>query len=247
VSVAALAFFIHMTIIWSFSQALTLFVISILISTLAEILGLNSGVTFGSFYCYHPDIGPQIASCLPMVIPLGWFVLCCIPLILLRPWLENPRSSTVSRVSNPGTLMTRVLFCSLLLTSFNLYLEPLFVYTRSWIWDRPGAYFGAPLTNLSGWFLVGLVIYSCFFFIQNRWFRHAPTRSSRLDYVLIGLFLSWVFVALVMINDKLNSLTPLWLTLIVLVPSLGFRVSKETGKEEENTPMPVAHDSNVPG
>ncbi len=275
VSVAALAFFIYVTIVWSFSQALTLFVISILISTLAEILGLSSGVIFGSFYCYHPDIGPRIASCLPMVIPLGWFVFCCIPLILLRPWLVTtqqdpvtrkknaprvpqdigmgPSSGTVHRRSphqsefpNTTSLMKRILFCSLLLTSFNLYLEPLFVYTRSWTWAQPGPYFGAPLANLAGWFLVGIGIYSCFFFIQNRCFRHATTKSSRLDYLLIGLFLVWVLVALVMTNEKLNSLTPLWLTVIVLVPALGFRVSRETRKKVMATPLPAIHNTNVP-
>jgi len=39
------------------------------------------------------------------------------------------------------TLMKRVLFCSLLLTSCNLYLEPLFVYTKSWT--------GATFTNFT--------------------------------------------------------------------------------------------------
>ncbi len=263
VSVAALAFFIYISIIWSFSQALGFFVISILISTLAEFLGLNSGVTFGSFYYYHPDIEPRIASDLPMVIPLAWFVFCCIPLILLRPWLvhdqpsaavEREDASQVTKrkrvaglhetlcVSDPcpafigfsGShfviLVKRVLFCSLLLTSCNLYLEPLFVYTNSWIWDQQGSYHGAPLANLFGWFLVGLFVYSCFFFIQNRWYRNTPSTSSSLDYLLIALFLVWVVVALVMINEKLNSLIPLWLTLIVLGPSLCFRVLEERRK-----------------
>lgn len=281
VSVAALAFFIYVTIVWSFSQALALFVISVLISTLAEILGLSSGMIFGSLYRYHSDIGPQIASCLPIVIPLGWFIFSCIPLILLRPWLEISRSSAAARRekahqitakdnaidgrggvdhrsdaipltlgrldSHTTTLIKRVIFCSLLLTSFNLFLEPLFVYTRSWSWNQPGSYFGAPLTNLSGWFCVGFCIFSCFFFIQSRWFRHAPTKSSRLDYVLIGLFLVWVFVAVVMISEILNSLTPLWLTLMVLVPSLGFRLSTESTKSEQGIPILTAHETNVPG
>jgi len=280
VSVAALAFFIYVTIIWSFRQALALFVISVLISTLAEILGLSSGMIFGSLYRYHPDIGPQIASCLPMVIPLGWFIFSCIPLVLLRPWLEISRSSAAIRRENSHqitakngasgrhgslqqsdvtsrplvhpdaptiTLIKRVLFCSLLLASFNLFLEPLFVYTRSWTWNQPGSYYGAPLSNLSGWFSVGFVIYSCFFFIQSRWFRHAPAKSSRLDYVLIGLFLVWVLVAVVMINEILNSLIPLWLTLMVLVPSLGFRLSTESTKSERGIPILTAHETNVPG
>jgi len=263
VSVAALAFLIYVTIIWSFSQALTFFVISTLISTLAEFLGLISGVTFGSFYCYHPDIEPRIASDLPMVIPLAWFVFCCIPLILLRPWLvfaqspasEKGRDARQVKRSNgifgwygavrtpdphPAStdfsdfhiisLLKRVLFCSLLLTSCNLYLEPLFVYTNSWIWDQPGSYHGAPLSNFFGWFLVGLFVYSCFFYIQYRWYRHTPSTASRLDYLLIGLFLVWVIVALIMINEKLNSLIPLWLTLMVLGPSLCFRVTEERRK-----------------
>ncbi len=259
VGVAALAFFIYISIIWSFSQALGFFVISIVISTLAEFLGLNSGMTFGSFYYYHPDIEPRIASDLPMVIPLGWFVFCCIPLILLRPWLVRTQSSVAAkgrgvfqvtkhkrvgwretpRASDPSSainefldsqiiiLVKRVLFCSLLLTSCNLYLEPLFVYTKSWIWDQQGVYHGAPLANLFGWFLVGNIVYSCFFYLQSRWYRNTPSTSSRLDYLLIALFLVWVVVALVMIHETLNSLVPLWLTLMVLGPSLSFRVLEE--------------------
>ena len=277
VILAALSFFVYATIVWSFGQALSLFAISVIFSTIAETLGLNSGVTFGSLYSYNVDIEPTIAAGLPVVIPLAWFVFCCIPLILLRPWLEGvrlpegekspdrpvsaqdgeapharrPHSGSVRRRPSPASpkltivvLIKRVFFCSLLLASSNLFLEPLFVYTKSWTWHRTGVYFGAPLTNLFGWFLVGLVVYTCFFYIQRRWFQHQPPTSYRLDYLLIGLFLIWVFVALLMINETLNSLTPLALTVTVLGPSLWFRVIKD-GRIREFNGMVTSRGNNV--
>jgi putative membrane protein len=228
--VASIAIFAHMTITWSFKLALLLFVISGFVSSVAEILGLTTGLPFGTLYRYHPDIQTRITEELPLAIPLAWFIVCCLPLILLRPWLlhADPASGSGNEESLPRALIARqVVISSLVLTACDLFLEPLSVYTGYWTWIQQGHYFGAPVTNFLGWFCVGLIIFSLFFYIKNRWFRHAANASSHLDHPLIGLVLFWIIVALTLIGYKLDNLVPVWLTALILGPFLYLRVCKE--------------------
>jgi uncharacterized membrane protein len=164
-----------------------------------------------------------------LAIPLAWFIFCCTPLILLRPWLAHDHSA--ASAGEPAKLkygipLKQVIICSLLLTSCDIYLEPISVYTGYWTWVQQGHYFGAPILNFLGWFWVGLFIYSSFFYIQRRWFQHAVTVSIRLDSLLMGLFLFWVFVALMLIGYEFNTLLPLLLTSTMIVPFLYLRMWK---------------------
>jgi len=227
---ASIAFFSYMTISWSFSLALILFLLSSGVSSVAEILGLSSGLTFGTLYHYHPDIATRITEQLPLAIPLAWFIFCCIPLMLLRPWLLSDHTGaglSASGAPRRGMLGRQVVACSALLTSCDLFLEPLSVYTGYWTWARQGYYFGAPVMNFLGWFWVGLIVFSSFFYIKNRWFRHVTTAHNHLDRYLIWLFLFWIIVALMLIGYQFNSLVPLWLTSMMMGPLLYLRVWKE--------------------
>lgn len=224
--IASLAFFTHMVITWSFKLSLLLFLLSFIVSSLVELLGLSSGLMFGSLYYYNPSIEPRITDQLPLTIPLAWFIFCCLPLILLRPWLITKSSFKNSQKSHRWTMLKQVVFCSLFLTSCDFYLEPIFVYTGYWTWIQQGQYFGAPIMNFVGWFSVGLLVFSTFFAIQNRWFQHVQPNAVRLDRLIIGLFIFWVIVALTLIGYEFESQLPLLLTFVMIVTSLYLRTSK---------------------
>ncbi|MES9860853.1 MAG: carotenoid biosynthesis protein [Candidatus Thiodiazotropha sp. LLP2] len=244
--VAALAFFIYVTLVWSLTQAVILFILTISISSFGELWGLQNGYLFGDLYHYNPDIEPRIANALPIVIPLAWFIFSCIPLVLMRPWLVEKRfdhrgdTSTTKPISRLFyiTFSKQVFFCALILTSCDFYLEPLSLYTNSWAWNQQGLYYGAPVSNFFGWFIIGIIIYSLFFYLQHRW--HKPDRLSHrsLDTFLIGLFMVWVIVALVIIADRLDSILPLCLTVMILAPSIYLRRIKISQSRES---IPVAN------
>jgi len=227
ISIASLAFFTYMVIVFSFSLALILFLLSFVVSSTVELFGLSSEFIFGSLYYYNPNIEPRITNQLPLSIPLAWYIFCCLPLILLRPWLTKNNIKSQHNYKNRNRIMfKKIIFCSLFLTSCDLYLEPIFVYTGYWVWVQQGHYFGAPIMNFLGWFCVGILVFSAFFYIQNRWFQDIETNVLRLDRLIIGLFLFWVFVALSLIGYELESLLPLFLTSVMIVSSLLLRSSR---------------------
>lgn len=230
IAVATLAFFTYLSLTWSAADATLLFVLSVGISTLAELASLDNGILFGGTYRYHAALEPRIAGTLPLAIPLAWFVLSCIPLTLLRHWLrtlDRPGvGNAMFRQEKPRTrwktLWFRVSVCALLLAAMDLFIEPLSVYTGLWAWEQPGSYLGAPVANILGWTIVGLVIYGVFFSIRDR-LRYRPPRPTRkLDLLVLGLFVIWVNVALIMIGTVLDNLLPAWLTIAILGPTTLF-------------------------
>jgi putative membrane protein len=51
-----------------------------------------------------------------------------------------------------------VLISALAFTAWDLFLDPQMVLWGLWVWDQPGQYFGIPLVNYLGWFLVSALI-----------------------------------------------------------------------------------------
>jgi putative membrane protein len=57
--------------------------------------------------------------------------------------------------TSPGLFrLARALVAALAFTAWDLFLDPQMVGWGFWVWDRPGAYFGIPLVNFLGWFVV---------------------------------------------------------------------------------------------
>lgn len=102
---------------------------------LAERIGLETGLPFGQYLYTAP--APLLAG-VPWLVVLGWFAMPLAALALSggRAWLGG-----------------------LMLVAWDLGLEPLMVFQGYWQWNDPaGIWYGAPLLNFVGWWLVGSLI-----------------------------------------------------------------------------------------
>lgn len=130
---------------WGLRRTAILLVIVTVISYLAELLGSQTGFPFGRYH-YTEVLQPQFFG-VPLLIPLAW--------MMMMP----PAWAVAKRVSRTeGRTPIFVLVSALAFTLWDLFLDPQMVAWNFWAWDIPGYYFGIPLVNFFGWFIVSALI-----------------------------------------------------------------------------------------
>jgi len=205
----AVTIFFHAMITFSFRDAMLLFVISMSITVFAEYTGVHYGIPFGVRYDYNADLLPRFAGVVPLFIPLSWFVLMYIPIVLFRNFITIDQGNTkIVRV------IKHSLICSGLLVSFDFFLDPLAVHAQTWVWHEDGGYFGVPLSNYLGWFIVGFICYLLFFSIRNPVSKHERHSVLKYDAALIVLCVIITLVANLLVIVHLDTMLPALLTLM---------------------------------
>jgi uncharacterized membrane protein len=117
---------------------------------LVEYIGSSTGFLFGHYH-YTSLLQPQLGG-VPLLIPLAW-------LMMLPPaWALASLAIKSRTLTSPWIVrLARALAAALAFTVWDLFLDPQMVAWNFWTWDRPGAYFGIPLVNFLGWFLISFV------------------------------------------------------------------------------------------
>lgn len=145
---------------------LLLLLITLIISTIAELVSLKTPFNiFGVRYRYqltNPFFSSKIniLGVYPLEIAFAWVILkyisfCLGILIVLVLSLPNG---------------TEILLVPLVLVSLDFIIDPIAVHKMGlWSWEKGSWYFGIPLRNFLGWFTVGLsaVLLSKFSYTQR--------------------------------------------------------------------------------
>jgi uncharacterized membrane protein len=187
---------------------------TMLISWLAEAVGLQGNWLFGGVYDYHVDVQLLLPGGVPFFIPLAWFVLAGLPVMFLRSWPTRAADGSLK-------LRSLALKCALAawgVMACDLALDPIAVSVGLWTWEGSGGYFGIPLLNFAGWWVVAFVVYA----VGYSWAglgrgAHRPI-SIRYDVVwglAHGLLLLLLGVAA---HARLGSTLPVWLALLAISP-----------------------------
>lgn len=125
-----------------------LLVLCTLIAGGAELLSTTTGFPFGK-YAYTNQLGPKFLGLVPYLIPLSWFMMLY-PSIHLAVQLSVPRWLFAATAA-------------MLLTLWDVAMDPAMTTGFScWIWETEGSFYGMPLQNWLGWFIVGFLIISVF-------------------------------------------------------------------------------------
>jgi uncharacterized membrane protein len=111
---------------------------------LAEFIGQKTGLPFG-WYQYSGLLQPQVGG-VPVLIPIAW--------LMMLP----PAWAVASRIISPRRRFWFAAVTGLVFTAWDLYLDPQMTANGLWVWNQPGAYFGIPLLNFAGWWLVSGLI-----------------------------------------------------------------------------------------
>ena len=153
------------------------------VSLALESLGVATGWVYGPYHYSENKLGPLFLGLVPLLIPLAWFMMIYASFIL-ADWL----TPTLTRVARPLVIAA---VGGVIMTAWDLVVDPVMVQAGYWVWDVKGPYFGIPLQNYLGWWVttaLALIVFQITAKLGDR-----PARSSASDrlalifYVLTAL------------------------------------------------------------
>ncbi|WP_197489702.1 carotenoid biosynthesis protein [Rossellomorea aquimaris] len=153
-----------------------------LLTILAESLGVHYGIIFGSYH-YEKDFGFQLIG-VPITIGFAWVMVIMTSMAYFERLLMKPKS-----------LLGAIYYSSLtsiFAVTMDLIIDPVAYKGREyWIWDEGGWYYDIPAQNFLGWFFVSFVIQFALYLyihypsIEKKW----GSRMRALYFLVILMFL----------------------------------------------------------
>lgn len=169
-------------------RSLLLVGLTFAISLLFECVGVATGLVYGPYH-YTERLGIKFLGLVPLLIPVAWFMMMY-PSYVIATWLLPTRWKPAAwrlGVAVVGALV---------MTAWDVAMDPLMVLGGHWVWDVKGAFFGVPLQNYWGWWLTTFVTFALFAWLANQGVRSRPaldgmglsfSRLALAGYALIGL------------------------------------------------------------
>jgi uncharacterized membrane protein len=154
-----------------------------------EEIGVRTGLIFGAYH-YSDHLGAKLGH-VPVIIPLAWFMMIYPSWVVARALIPSLSPRALRGLT--------VLAClaALVMTAWDVVMDPPMAAAGNWIWENRGAYFGVPRHNYVGWLLTTFLVY----WIVG-WFslssHPSPTRTTRLFGslpVLVYAFFALRYVA----------------------------------------------------
>jgi putative membrane protein len=178
VYLGALAMFLHGIAAFGARYGWTLLAITLPFGYFIEQIGVATSWPFGE-YSYSSTLGPKIFD-VPLVVPFAW-------VMIAHPCLVAARRIGKSWV---------FLYGALLMTAWDLFLDPLMVTAGRWSWVVTGAHVPfqpeIPLSNTFGWLLSGIALMTILHFATPRERRKVGGSLLAADVLLFWTWFSGV-------------------------------------------------------
>lgn len=174
----ATAMFLHGIVAFGMRYGLSMLGIALSFGFFIEQLGVSTSWPFGE-YEYSSTLGPKLLS-VPLVVPFAW-------VMIAHPCLVAARRIGKSWV---------FLYGALLMTAWDLFLDPLMVSADRWTWVVTGAHVPfqpeIPLSNTFGWLLSGVALMTLLHFLTPRDRRKVGGSLIAADVLLFWTWFSGV-------------------------------------------------------
>ena len=156
-------------------RALELLALVIVVSLAFESVGVATGLIYGPYH-YTDKLGAKFLGLVPYIIPVAWFMMSYPSFVIadrLVPsgWKRWQRLLSVAAVGG------------LVMTAWDLVMDPIMVSGGHWVWDTNGAYFGIPLQNFWGWWLTVFATYALYLLISGKAAKAPDSGFDRLALV----------------------------------------------------------------
>lgn len=158
ISLAAMVLFglVHGARRFGVRASVVFFVAAVLLSSLFEALSIATGFPFG-FYTHSAAMGPKLFQ-VPLIVGPSFFAGCYLAWTLANALLGEPRG----RNDRWWTLAVPIV-AAFIVVAWDLCQDPLgATVDKRWIYPHGGAFFGVPLSNFLGWYLVTWTIFQSF-------------------------------------------------------------------------------------
>lgn len=135
-------------------HTLLLLVLTFTVSLLFESVGVATGWVYGPYH-YTDKLGPKFLGLVPLLIPVAWFMMTYPSYVIANRLAPAIKSTWVWR-------LTVAALGAVIMTAWDLAMDPMMVAGGHWVWEQPGANFGVPLQNYWGWWLTTFVTFWLF-------------------------------------------------------------------------------------
>jgi len=147
-------------------NAALLFATTFIVSLFFESINLVSGGWVFGPLIYTHKLGFKVFELVPLLIPVTWFTVGYLSLLIAERLLGREQLTR-------ERIIKLALLAAVILTTWDLGMDPMMVNKQYWTWKVDGYYFGIPLQNYLGWLVTSFCFFVVYFSISQRW-RSAP-------------------------------------------------------------------------
>lgn len=217
------------------------FAVATLLPLTAELIGTSTGWPFGH-YAYTDLLGAKVLGRVPFTIPLSWFYMGFTAYLLA--------SVITGALRLRGRTFWSLALGAWLLVAWDLALDPAMARNAVfpfWTWYTHGVYFGMPIQNFVGWWLVGFI-----FMGVSRWLWRADAPADLPAWLPLGMYLAnMVFAMALSLSAGLWPPLLIALALGILPASLALRGARglrgsSGGMGAETDAEPASHVASAP-
>lgn len=126
-----------------------------------ETVGLRYGTFFGGHYVYNTTM-PLIYG-VPFLVVLYWSLFIYTGYAITTSFLVWLKKEKPSRHNRKLFLLAGLILADgLIVTAIDLFMDPIQVKMGAWEWLQGGPYYGVPIGNFFGWFVVVIIVTTLF-------------------------------------------------------------------------------------
>ena len=170
---------------FGWKRSLLLLGLTFTVSLFFECIGVATGKVYGPYH-YTDLLGPKFLGLVPLLIPSAWFM-------MMYPSFVITTRVIPQQWQGGARLVGTAAVGALVMTAWDLVMDPLMVAGGYWVWDVEGAYFGIPPQNYGGWWLTSFITFTLFLILGGTALTEGEPHSAWFDqlavasYLIIGL------------------------------------------------------------
>jgi putative membrane protein len=150
------------------------FLVTWAVSLFFEALSINTGLPFGLHY--HYTVQSLSLFGVPSVIIFAYFGTGYFSWMLSHVF-----TGQYSKKLEGKWIFVVPFIAAFMLVMWDLGLDPILSTVLSlWVWESPGPYFGVPVLNFVGWFVIGFIFYQLFALYLSKYDRIKPQKVKTL-------------------------------------------------------------------
>ncbi|HET7011428.1 MAG TPA: carotenoid biosynthesis protein [Anaerolineales bacterium] len=165
-------------------RTLVLLALTIGVSLAFESVGVVTGWIYGPYH-YTDLLGPRFLGLVPYLIPVAWFMMIHPSQVIAERLLAGRRLEGWRR----GLALSAL--AAVVMTSWDLLMDPMMVWMGAWVWEVPGAYFGVPAHNYAGWLVTTVVVYGAYRLVEGRIGSPPRATTSEASLAVWAFLITW--------------------------------------------------------